>query len=176
MVVYQGRELSLAGVKGEGLFDPTDHGLKPVMISTACWRGFVCTYEVVEVRLRLRDLEIGLDDDQVELCGRRPQRERFGGQRFTELAHPVPFTGGLLLADGFIQELYVHMGFHPAWKFEVVHELIFADGELTSAADRSREIAQLRQEIAHRSLGPEGGDRQTIQAWVERTFQRDYRW
>ncbi len=29
----------------------------------------------------------------------------------------VPFTGALLLGERFITSTYVHMGFHPAWKF-----------------------------------------------------------
>ena len=31
----------------------------------------------------------------------------------------------MLACEGFIDALYVHMGFHPAWKFEHVEELIF---------------------------------------------------
>ena len=45
------------------------------------------------------------------------------------------------LADGFIQNLYVHMGFHPAWKYREVHELLFEDGRLLHAQDRSAAMA-----------------------------------
>ena len=31
----------LAGVRGEGLFDPLRHGLSPRPLGTGCWRGFV---------------------------------------------------------------------------------------------------------------------------------------
>lgn len=43
---------------------------------------------------------------------------------------PIPLSGGLLLGEGFIQELYAHMGFHPAWKCLHVIELIFEGGQL----------------------------------------------
>lgn len=54
----------------------------------------------------------------------------------------IPFSSGLLLGDGFIRELYVHMGFHPAWKFERVVELIFEGGQLTRSHDRSEQLAE----------------------------------
>lgn len=58
---------------------------------------------------------------------------------------PLPFTGSLLLGEGFIRRLYVHMGFHPAWKFEKVIELAFAGGVFTAAHDRSAEMEQIRE-------------------------------
>jgi hypothetical protein len=53
----------------------------------------------------------------------------------------VPFSGGLLLGQGFIRTTYVHMGFHPAWKFEKVAELLLEHGGVTSTLDRSAELA-----------------------------------
>ncbi len=48
------------------------------------------------------------------------------GRSFTDsnLPAPISFTGGLPIAADFIQELYVHLGFHPAWKFREVHGII----------------------------------------------------
>lgn len=52
------------------------------------------------------------------------------GQEVAYEFKDVPLSGGLLLGEGFIQELYVHMGFHPAWKYLHVIELIFEGGQL----------------------------------------------
>ena len=45
-VRFEGRTYSLVGVNGSGLFDPEALGLRAVASSTACWRGFYCTYTV----------------------------------------------------------------------------------------------------------------------------------
>jgi hypothetical protein len=186
--IYRGEQYALAGVNGEGLFDPKEHGLQPVATCTACWRGFRCIYEVRDGRLLLRALQInhgvkeeegawGRPTDAPELWGREPTS---GGEGFSffhsvyeNLDHVVSFTGGLLLARGFHSEFYVHMGFHPAWKFSEVHELMFEDGRLTEAADRSAEMAKLRE-------GVEGAgeceDPSRLSEWIKRCFSLEYKW
>ena len=59
----------------------------------------------------------------------------------------LEYSGGVLLAQGFIWTLYVHMGFHPAWKYENVIELIFESGILKDEYDRSNEMAEIREMI-----------------------------
>jgi len=89
----------------------------------------------------------------------------------------VPFSGGLLLGHDFIQELYVHMGFHPAWKFRQVHEVLFENGQVVKAADRSAEMAEFRAMVANRPLEPTNVEnRVEIERWVERCFSLDYKW
>ena len=48
-------------MKGAGLFDPHALGVHPRSLSTACWRGFHCLYEVTDAAIGLRELAIGLD-------------------------------------------------------------------------------------------------------------------
>ena len=60
---------------------------------------------------------------------------------------PIEFTGELLVADKFIHELYVHMGFQSAWKFETVHELVISHGTLLDTKDISRQMAQVREQM-----------------------------
>ena len=45
----------------------------------------------------------------------------------------VPFTGSLLIGHRFIQSLYRHMGFHPAWKFEQSWEIELDRGRVAEA-------------------------------------------
>ena len=164
-VNYRGKSYSIAGKNGGGLFDPAAHGLKPVGKCSACWRGFVCTYAVDDRHLLLDSLTVWLDDPATPLFGVPPrpeeggfniyQRQSRGHSETTNgfyavyegLAHRVPYTGGLLLAADFIEELYVHMGFHPAWKYREVHELVFRDGMLVQESDRSPQIAEFRREL-----------------------------
>ena len=85
----------------------------------------------------------------------------------------LAFTGTLLLGDGFIRELYVHMGFHPAWKYERVTRLELSDGLVTEAADESDQYARLRRARRKEPLQPGSrtgpGD---IAAWIRDTFDR----
>jgi hypothetical protein len=78
--------------------------------------------------------------------------------------------GGLLLGAGFIEELYVHMGYHPAWKSKTVLELTFDDGRLDAVHDRSEPMAQRR--AAQGSLTPT--DLRDLDAWIDITFDHSY--
>jgi hypothetical protein len=69
------------------------------------------------------------------LCSNYPAVHRAGehdwfNNHYEGLAYHLEYSGGLLLADGFLQDLYVPMAFHPAWKHETVLELIFEAGGL----------------------------------------------
>jgi len=204
VVVYRGKPHGIAGVNGSGLFDPREHGIRPTMISTACWRGYHCTYEVAEGSLLLTTVNLGLGpEDQAaaergegpQLFGRVPRRYTVHGHRkdlrtgevrtswessdflCDGLREPVPFSGGLLLGGDFIPELYVHMGFHPAWKFREVHELLFEKGRVVREADRSAEMAEFREMVAGLPLGPTDPDnREEVKRWIERCFSLNYKW
>lgn len=180
-VKYRGKSYSVAGRNGGGLFDPAAHGLKPVGKCSACWRGFVCTYAVDGGHLLLDTLAVCLDGPAPPLFGVSPKPDAGGFRIFDAvyegLAYRVPYTGGLLLADDFIEELYVHMGFHPAWKYREVHELVFHDGRLVQEADRSPQMAEFRRELGDRPLEPGfEAKRADIARWIEKCFSQEYRW
>ncbi|MFY2561161.1 hypothetical protein ACN469_26400 [Corallococcus terminator] len=185
-VLYRDQTFNLAGVKGTELFVPNQHGLKPVGMSTACWRGFFCIYRVSEERLFLERLHIGVHpDDQpsvrdgkgAPLFGNAPRYDpAYDECAVYEPRHArVTFTGNLLIGTGFIRELAVHMGFAPAWKFREVHELTFDAGHLTSAQDHSKAIAHTREQHLGRPLTPgPSASHQEIEAWIESTFRLDH--
>jgi hypothetical protein len=193
IVFYRGLEYDLAGINGNGLFDPAEHGMRPVMISTGCYRGYFCAYEVVDGVLRLQDLHIRLPEDGPDASKEDQRTILFNVHPsydpdqhcwlYSDLSWIMPFTGGLLLGDGFVRELYTHMGFHPAWKYRRVHELIFESGRLAREMDRSEEMDRIRGEVANtRSLessdskqgrgGPATQDE--ILEWIEACFNRGY--
>ncbi len=174
---YRGEAHELVGIKGEGLFDPAKLGIRCTMMHTACWRGYIAAYAVEEEELRLASLEIQLADasDVQPILGASPTRvTEYGRATYERIGVRLPFTGGILLAQDFIRELYVHMGFHPAWKYRVVHELTFEEGRLLRAADRSQSVADIRARLAARPLGPDGTDPEELRRWIELTFDRTY--
>lgn len=189
---YQGKKLNLAGISGAGLFNPADHGLDPTSWSTACWRGYRAHYVVTNDKLSLSALEVSLTDPREVYEGTAirvpallingisastpPDGVRSSFEyEYKGLDLLVSYSGGLLLATDFIDELYVHMGFHPAWKYRQVFELIFESGMLEEERDVSEKLAAIRKKML--ALPPEG-DGSTpppgSMAWIEKCFSQDY--
>jgi hypothetical protein len=178
---------SVAGISGSRLFEPASIGIKPVSMSSACWRGYVANYSIIDDNLNLTSLHIGFSQhDAIRaragkgplLFGVFPTPDQFSGFVYEGIQAPVPFTGGLLIANDFFRELYVHMGFHPAWKYKDVREVIFDAGRVTGDFDRSAEMEEARSKfIAETKLSngsfnePARGD---IEAWIEKCFSREY--
>jgi hypothetical protein len=177
-VTWRNDDYMLVAVDGNGLFNPLDHGLDPQATTTANWRGWVARYEIRDDHLILTELHgVGLSSDPENppptLNGVRAQRDGPGTHSYPGLDWPIAFSGRLLIARGFIQSLYRHMGFHPAWKFEVSWELDLDRGQMTSARDLSGEMSLLREKIkTDGSLDP---DAETRPGWIERTFRLDFR-
>lgn len=177
---FLGQQMSLAGIRGDGLFEPADYGFEPQAISSACWRGYWCVYAVEDSQLKLKKLTIGLNKQAgvPELAGTKPStgnKELPGRTVYEPEDFSVPFSGGLLLGSDFIQSMYVHMGFHPAYKYEMVYELIFDKGQLTETHNRSKKMAEFREMLANRELKP-GLDANTdeVKDWIEKCFSLNY--
>lgn len=185
---YRGRQFDIAGINGEGLFVPAEHGMAAVGSCTACWRGFVAGYKLEGDRLVLDNLDINLDDERQGFFGRFRKKPTLNGvhpsedgddlslfqYRFTRVGLEVPFTGGFLIGSGFIDELYVHMGFHPAWKYKEVHELVFEKGKLTLESDVSERMKEMRDKLSGR--GNEAGiaEPHDLMKWIDECFSRRY--
>jgi len=180
-ICYHDGEYSVVGWEGTAPFDPAAHALEPVMFSTGCWQGYTCAYEVVaqtaagqaepasrvdgaertEV-LRLAEVYIGLGGEQRAAAERGDGPKLFGvSPTYSEsdgcfvydgLAAAVPYSGCLTLGADFVWDQYVHMGFHPPWKYRTVLDLTFAAGRLVKAVDRSDEMARLRAAAVDGSL------------------------
>jgi hypothetical protein len=179
---YQNKEFAVAGISAGELFEPAIFGLHPIPASTACWRGYVAAYAISNSHLVLDELSVNLQERPgPAINGVVPEEAtgRFGlfNNLYRNLNYRFNYTGGLLIADEFIHELYVHMGFHPAWKYKTVFELIFADGRLTGEFDRSERMAQLRQRIQEsggQDKPPKMPTEKEISDFVERSFNRTY--
>ena len=145
---YNGQEYSIVSY-GTGLFQPADFQLSPIPASTACWLGFLTQYTIMDAHLLLDTLWVNLREPTAPVINGRNSSGR--AKRFTMFNHvyenlnlPMAYTGGITIATGFIQELYEHMGFHPAWKYRTVIELLFENGEWIRELDHSEDMARYR--------------------------------
>lgn len=183
---YLGEQHVLAAFSDGEPFSPLDAGYRPVTASTACWRGYVCGYEVEDGQLRLRELWVNHQPDESPVT--RPQQppdlngvaavrdedSLVGEWHFRDVGLPLAYTGGLVIGREFIRELYVHMGFHPAWKYRHVHELVFERGRLIQAHDASPRMAQLRTQMPDGLKPGPQATREQAAGWIADCFSRDY--
>ena len=182
LVILDGDEFAIAGVDGAPLFDPSSERIEPGVINSACWRGYICTYTTTDGRLLLKELELGYETtvngepltEESVVLGVKVGRSDFAPYVLRDLSLPVPFSGGLLLRKDFIESLYVHMGFHPAWKFERVVELLLTDGEVTDPVDRSNAVAEMRSKIEAGTVSDPDDSSGGLVKWIDGTFTLDY--
>ncbi|MEJ3656117.1 hypothetical protein WEH80_24435 [Actinomycetes bacterium KLBMP 9759] len=176
-VCFEQEWFAVTAVDGAGLFDPAEHGLAPESFSTACYRGHVCRYGVVDGQLELHVLELGSKKEPPWLDDRPPAGVEPWRWQYEGLAVSTAFTGRLLIGNGDPGELpYLHMGFRPAWWFAEVRELTFEAGTLQAAADHSAELARVRTDLAATAARPAPGE--PTEEWISRTFSLtfEYAW
>ena len=153
---YQEREFSISGISDHKTwFKPSRLRLKPESPSTACWRGYVAHFALSAADLVLDQLHIFLVGKDYapktgpSIKGVKPQGSRaendWFNNHYLDLGYPLNYTGRLLLGADFIREQYVHMGPQLPWKYEEVHELVFNEGALVEAYDRSEQMVAIRQ-------------------------------
>lgn len=191
---YKGKEYSVAGISEPELIDPSSaFGLEPLSVCTACWRGYQACFAVIDSHLVLDDLYVYLfsaeqseDSDLQEnsVEGEIPEINDVSPIKLEDmdsfntlyrgLNYQLDYTGGLLIADGFIQGLYVHMGFQKPWKYETVIELLFEEGKLIKKIDQSEKMAEFRENL----LDPDNTEQQpgyeSISQYVDESFDRSY--
>lgn len=181
---YRNQPYALAGISEGELFDVASLGVAPVPSCSACWRGYQAEYALRDGRLVLASLHLSLEGCGPTLHGVKPSRVKaerydFFNNHYEGLDLPIAYSGGVLLADGFLRALYVHMGFHPAWKYERVIELVFDEGRLTGEHDRSERMAELRERFTRteevEASPKQMPTREEIREFVERCFDRRYR-
>lgn len=173
---YQGRDFDIAGISNEKTwFNPSRLRLKPEAPTTACWRGFLAHFALADAHLVLDRLHIFLvGKDYAPAVGpsingvqpKGPSAEHaWFNNHYLDLGYPLKYTGRLLLGAGFIRELYVHMGAQLPWKYEEVHELVFREGVLVEAYDRSKPMVAIRQENIRRET--ENDDPGRVFVWPD---------
>ncbi|MBZ0284800.1 MAG: hypothetical protein K8L97_28950 [Anaerolineae bacterium] len=178
-VFYEDDRYSITGIKGGELPTPFDFGMVPTMMSTACYRGFYNEYTVMEGKLLLTKMTVRVMDNQYKPIQNVPGTEdKWSGRVYSGLNLNTAFTGNLLLGTGFINTMYVHMGFQKATSYEKVVHLILDNGEVKAAVDYSEKMAQLREQMRQRQetarLSGQKNDETTIKNWIGQMFSLDY--
>ena len=153
---FKGVEYAIAGISREPLFEPSILGLTPTGMCSLCWRGYQGMFSLSDSNVVLKKLHINLLDrgqdfasltgpaiDNVSPAGPDSEWDIFNNH-YVGVDYRLDYTGGLLLADEFIDDLSFHIGFDPAWKYKRVLELVFVNGVLQEEFDRSEQISNVR--------------------------------
>ncbi|TFF84944.1 hypothetical protein EU523_00835 [Candidatus Heimdallarchaeota archaeon] len=185
--IFKGESYSIAGIKGPTLFNPRDYDISPQSASTACWRGFVAYYAVLEDRLIIDTLFIKCKEPK-EINGIEPKDETSFSPEDEEYAYikhffsycypkinlELDFTGSILIGKDFIDEMYVHMGFQRPITFRTVYELTFENGQLIKTVNKSKEMDKRRLEDSQKGARPRSNDESDIKEWVIDSFSLSY--
>lgn len=178
---YAGRQYLVLGARGNGHFDPTRFGLKVRMISTACYRGFHCSYTLdTDGLLLLQDVYLGLDEEdssnhRATLFGRTPERYVQEGRklvegalvdhswlshdsRLTGLSEPIAFDGQMLIGTGYL---------------EGVRELVFEGGRLASELDGEAVVDRILHRARDSVLSPISAS--DVEVWTAKLRAFGYR-
>ena len=154
---YLGDEYDVVDISHGALFHPAAVGLHPSVAETDEERGFEVVFALQEKQLVVQVLRVQLlaweHEAVCAVCGPDVRGVSpsftpgayFFNNVYEGLALPLNFTGELLLAKDFMGHRYVHMGFHPAWKYQHVLELYFHQGALMRATDKSDDMRALRE-------------------------------
>lgn len=98
----------------------------------------------------------------------------FGHRAYKNVDLPIPYTGKILLGDGFMQEHYIHMGFQRGWAYEKLIELVFIEGVLLECNDLSRLAKEQRKAMEERRNNPEYPEDDVAIKFIEDSFSLDY--
>ena len=175
-IIYEGEEFSLVGVKGKGLYIPEDFGIEPHFRSTACWRGYVMRYSFNNGQLILDRILINTNNP-LKINEIEPQNLKEIGSFdycYENINFKTDFTGTLLLAKDFIQEMYVHMGFQRPMAFRTVVEIQIENGNITEVRDLSRKMEEERERDIYKGAQPQSNSNEDIEKWIKKTFSLDY--
>jgi hypothetical protein len=171
---YNGVIYSLVGIDGSGLYTPQDFGLNPYSTCTACWRGYVMKYDCRNNQLLLVGMDVNAKETP-EINGVKPIKgENFFALGYVDMDLKTRFTGNLLLARDFIQEMYVHMGFQRPMAYREVIEVHVNKGDIIEIRDLSEEMERKRSKDSSRGAQPKSRDESDIKEWIEGTFSLDY--
>lgn len=161
----RGRRYNLVGTSGGPLFEPKDHGMIALPMSSARWCGYRATYVIADGAIVLRDLEITVLSGEPVLNGMAP-RTSDGDLHYAGVNLPLAYTGGVLLGDGFIKELGRRIG-HPACKYRRVIEVVLEAGRVAKERDVSAEIAEIRARLSQPQKVRDV-DMDEVRRWAER--------
>ena len=173
-LLYEKKEYSIVALSEPIPFAPQDYGLEPHYRSTDCWRGYWCEYAIADGKLILADLPIFNQEGRYPVFNGvsiTENKERDGYRVYENVNLEIPFTGKILLGDGFMWDYYIHMGFQRPYAYKTLVELEFDDGELQKATDQSAVAERLR---ARDKIDDGRGKTFDPLGFIHRSFSLDY--
>jgi hypothetical protein len=178
---YEGEDFDLVGLTGEPLYTPRDFGITTQMASTACWRGYQMIYDCKNGELILDQMYVRTTDKIPvnAVSPKEPEEDHvltFFNTTYENLGLKTKFTGTLLLANDFISEMYVHMGFQSPDAYRTVLEIHVDDGNITEVKDLSEMMEERRK--SGEPIKPSQSDsinNPDVEDWVKDRFSLDYK-
>ncbi len=137
-LIYQGEMLSMGSEPLSSYLETLNKQVKFIPPTTACWRGYYGTWEVVEDELYLVELKAYLDGYlEVGIDYLFPGKSRVFAQWF---------TGTVVLQVGELLQ-YVHAGFYSVYEKDIF--LSFEKGCLVKTSER---INKLPKEVENKKI------------------------
>lgn len=142
---HQEIEFKIAAVSGMDLFHPKSLGVQPARLSSACHRGFVTTYSILNKQFYLTKLVIGISRGRPpRLFDVAPNFSLDYEATYEGFQHPFPFTGSLILVKNFVARFRQSVGPNPAWAYQQARKTIFESGYLVGENNLDEEMEQTR--------------------------------
>ena len=174
--VFRGEDYSIVAISSPINFYPQNYGIKPRAFCTGCWKGYWCEYYISDKDIKLENLYINSQNGNYpEIRGIKPEKDGekdflyMGYHLYKNLGMPVDYTGKIIVGKGFINKYYIHMGYQRAWAYEVLKELIFANGIFVESIDHSEMARKLRSELDEKAEENEK-ERCDIPLFVSKSF------
>ena len=167
--IFKGNVYSLIGKTDGDIAHPKQFGMNPVMIHTACYRGFYASYELTDEAIILKELTLReKETNYLPITGVKPDIDTEKNRAtYKGLNIKVNFTGKIRLAKDFIKQFYIHMGFQKPTAFKTVFDITVKEGSIVEIKDRSKEMEKKRGEFKQRF---ESGE---LRQSIEESFSLD---
>ncbi len=156
-VQFHDEEYKVLAVYPDEPFTPEHIGLTTRWVSTSCFGGYLCKFEVADKQFRLRSLELSLraEDGEAEFLEKMPQLfgksatlpEPYASNvgEYLNLNYQLPFSGEILFGR-FDEDLRASWhGYTRAWECEEVWHLVSSNGCITKVKEVSDIFERFRE-------------------------------
>ncbi len=127
-------------------------------------------YRLDENNLILQDMQLNTKEAK-KINGVKPKKTKdIFKFHYQDLNLKLDYSGKLLIARDFIDEMYVHMGFQRPIAFRKVVELDFKNGELLSVNDLSEQMENRRNKAPADGARPKTMKDKDVKNWIKDTF------
>ncbi len=120
------------------LFDPEAYGLHPTPPHTACWKGFVIQFRIVEQQLILDELRVYCEDGVYPPINgvEATSGQNSIMQTYQNINLPLPYSGTIVVGKG-LKPKFCNREYTGPHSYETTFELTFQNGLLTRFKETS---------------------------------------